>query len=401
MSSNFTGVTFPMQKVAPSDDAIIRRAILPDGILTGCAISYSGSTLTMAAGQLMVCGRQIRHPSSQNWAVVDATSGFARLVLSIDLSRTSTTESFDQVLDAIEYASSEEGFAELEQSDINVSGTRYQVTVCVVSLGAGGITGIVDQLPLSRVDGSGGLNFKVVGGLTQPSDPKENTIWVLTDEKITGYAFSAEAPDLIEGCVWFQTAASSGVGFNALKNNTVMVYPTTAKQCVGGAWVDVTAKTYQNGSWVDWWNGQLYDSGNEYERMTGGWVGIPMGYNSEYITAKDPTITRNADSMVFSMPDGGGAVIGPKKKIDLTNYSTLVFDGKFTGASDTASLCNLRVWSELGTYSTDNVIASKSITANTDGEITLDVSGISGPCYVGFALWTSLVTVTMRSMTLV
>lgn len=39
MSSNFTGITFPKQRVAPSDDAIIRRAILPDGILTGCDIS--------------------------------------------------------------------------------------------------------------------------------------------------------------------------------------------------------------------------------------------------------------------------------------------------------------------------------------------------------------------------
>ena len=102
MSSNFTGITFPKQRVAPSDDAIIRRAILPDGILTGCDISYSGSTLTMAAGQLMICGRQVRHPSSQNWAVVDATSGYARLLLTIDTTRTSTKNVFDQVLDTIE-----------------------------------------------------------------------------------------------------------------------------------------------------------------------------------------------------------------------------------------------------------------------------------------------------------
>ena len=146
MSSNFTGVTFAKQKVAPSDDAIIRRAALSDGILTGCALSYSGSTLTMAAGQLLVCGRQIRHPSSQNWAVVDATSGYARVVLTIDLTRTASKDVFDQVLDTIEYASSVDGFAALEQADVNASGVRYQVVLAVVSLGTGGITGIVSQL---------------------------------------------------------------------------------------------------------------------------------------------------------------------------------------------------------------------------------------------------------------
>ena len=141
--SNFTGVTFAEQKVTPSDDAIVRRAMLADGILSGCGLSYSGSTLTMAAGHLMACGRQIRHPSSQNWAVVDATSGYARLLLTIDLSRTATKEVFEQVVDTIEYATSPDGFPELEQADINVAGTRYQIEVCVVSLGTGGISGIV------------------------------------------------------------------------------------------------------------------------------------------------------------------------------------------------------------------------------------------------------------------
>lgn len=45
--------------------------------------------------------------------------------------------------------------------------------------------------------GSGGgapLNFKVVGGTSQPSNPKENTIWVNTDKEITGWHFGVENP---------------------------------------------------------------------------------------------------------------------------------------------------------------------------------------------------------------
>ena len=165
MSANFTGVTFPNQKVTPANDAVIRRAIFDDGILTGCDLSYSGSTLTMTAGQFMICGRQIIHPSSQNWAVTEATSGYARLVLPIDVTRTSTKDTFDQVVDEIQYATDANGFADLTTADINATGTRYQVAVCVVSLGPGGITGIASKLDVTEGGGAGGvLTVTVIPG---------------------------------------------------------------------------------------------------------------------------------------------------------------------------------------------------------------------------------------------
>lgn len=146
MSEYFTGITFPWQAVTPSDDAVIRRALLADGILSGCKLSYSGSTLTMAAGLMIACGRQFKHAAAQNWAVVDATSGYARLLLTIDTTKTSTKDAFDQIAASIEYASSIDGFLQLQQDDINAAGTVYQMAVCVVSLGTGGITGIVHEL---------------------------------------------------------------------------------------------------------------------------------------------------------------------------------------------------------------------------------------------------------------
>lgn len=38
MSANFTGITFDDCNVSPSDDGLINRTILPDGILSGCEI---------------------------------------------------------------------------------------------------------------------------------------------------------------------------------------------------------------------------------------------------------------------------------------------------------------------------------------------------------------------------
>lgn len=48
----------------------------------------------------------------------------------------------------------------------------------------------------SGVGGANPLNFKVVGGTTEPTNPKENTIWVNTDEKITSWHFGAEEPNV-------------------------------------------------------------------------------------------------------------------------------------------------------------------------------------------------------------
>lgn len=327
--SNFAGVTFTKQAVSPSDDAIVRRALLSDGILTGCAFTYSGSTLTMAAGHLMICGRQIKHPASQNWAVVDATSGFARLVLTIDMTRTATKDTFDQVVDSIEYASAVDGFVNLEQSDINGSGTRYQIAACVVSLGAGGITGIVSQLERAEAGGSGGLNFSVVGSEAQPSGPKENMIWAITSEPVTAWIFAAEAPaDPVDGMLWIRTGTSSAAAFNAVKKNGIVLYPISAMQYTGSSWVDVTCKTYQSGEWVDWWNGELYEYGDELVAVTGGWV--------EYSgNTKVPVITRGANSLKLETVSSGYNVsIQTRNLIDMTEYSALNYVGAFKSTSN-------------------------------------------------------------------
>ena len=77
----------------------------------------------------------------------------------------------------------------------------------------------------------GGLNFAVVGGLVQPASPKENTIWVKTETSIPGWIFSPTEPTNPEsGMVFFKTALTSSVGFNALRKNEIAVLPTSAQQ---------------------------------------------------------------------------------------------------------------------------------------------------------------------------
>lgn len=429
MSANFTGVTFPNQKVTPANDAVIRRAIFDDGILTGCDLSYSGSTLTMTAGQLMICGRQIIHPSSQNWAVTEATSGYARLVLTIDVTRTSTKDTFDQVVDEIQYATDANGFADLTTADINATGTRYQVAVCLVSLGPGGITGIASKLDMTEGGGAGG-NLKVIAlagvavtvtkgskvkqkvadaagvamftGLetgtwtvTLPADvsPPTRTVDIDVDYVVVIAYFSATinvtypagstctctdgvttltAPDTSGtwACIVPNAGTWTAAATDGEKNASESVSITTDGQ-IASIELSYRALLYQAGDTSDKW---------QYE---------PMYINTSYKNAAAPTVTIESDSMMITQPTYvNGCAYVYNREIDMTTLNTLRFDGELSTAmtsfADAACLC---IWTSLGTYVTDNRVAY--INFKTASPKQIDVSALTGMHRVGFFLFSN------------
>lgn len=170
------------------------------------------------------------------------------------------------------------------------------------------------SVALEGFGGGGGasLNFKVVPGLTQPGTAAENTIWVKT-EKINDWYFSPTQPEgLQDWDVWFITSTKSPVEFNALKKNGVQICPTSAQQYVNGVLEIVPPMIYQNGRWTPWIV-YLYDAGNEYESVTGGWTingygqkedsRIFLGKNANY-EKKDNTAT-TSNKLIF----GGGEIV--------------------------------------------------------------------------------------------
>ena len=90
---------------------------------------------------------------------------------------------------------------------------------------------------ISSISGGADLNFDVVGGTTQPTNPIENMIWINTNVEITGWIFSSTEPENItEGMVWFVTGTNSDFIFNALKENTLNVYPLFVRQYINNQW---------------------------------------------------------------------------------------------------------------------------------------------------------------------
>lgn len=141
---------------------------------------------------------------------------------------------------------------------------------------------------INMVSGAGAsINFDVKAYATEAAllaaAPKENTIGIITTTAISSWALSATQPaEAAEGMVWISLGTSSTAEFNALKTNALQVYPIAASQYVGRVWKAVTAMSYQNGRWSEWWDGTLFSDGDQFESVTGGWgitgytAGLPL-----------------------------------------------------------------------------------------------------------------------------
>lgn len=230
-------------------------------------------------------------------------------------------------------------------------------------------------LSKSNGGGGGGIAFRVIGGTSAPSNPKPNDVWVDTNTEITSYIFSATEPEgYAQGMVWITTGTSSTVEFNALKKNGIQVYPISAKQNIDGAWVDVTAKSYQNGEWKDWIRfNVMYDNGDENETVTGGWVTKGTNIN----------VTKNANTMKIETISGGvTSWLHTLNKIDITKYTKLIFDG-IINVTGTNTETVFGINDTMQSYDS-GYLAKYYASQSSDGIIEIPLSGLTGEHYVCF-----------------
>lgn len=229
--------------------------------------------------------------------------------------------------------------------------------------------------------GAGGgtaLNFKVVGN-PQPESPKENTIWVNTDVPITGWYFAATRPEnMAEGEVWFPTGKSSTVAFNALKKNGIQVCPLSAKQMVSGSLVDVEAKSYQGGAWVDW-NRYIFKDGvlSEITGFTSVNGTVAITNTIDFVT------NSNAYAHWYS-----------NERIDVTNIDkinvTISDDGSRSYAQGNSPLVGVSKSIPTNSSGTIGGLAAHTTFINSEGPIPsgvyeVNVSEIEGSVYLVFS----------------
>lgn len=233
---------------------------------------------------------------------------------------------------------------------------------------------IEKAMPLS----SGGLNFKVVGGTTQPSSPKENTIWVNTSTAIGEWQMAAAQPKtrvdgtaLQTGDVWIATTATANTTIQVVRKTGVWAKIAKCCQYINGAWVFKTCKVYQSGKWIDCryilldgnivrHSPKVYESTNNSCGAKLQFVETGIYYKSVHDSDKNECYYK----------------IIWEEAVDLTNYDTCyVTFGSISGGRSG----NATAGFSTGINYDANFAASVSYAANNT--YTIDVSGLSGLHY--------------------
>lgn len=191
-----------------------------------------------------------------------------------------------------------------------------------------------------------------------------------------------------EGTVWIQTGTTSPVAMNVLKKNSIQVCPISAKQYVGGAWVDKEAQIYQGGEWVDWLTYLVHD-GIDNTNLTGGWF-----WNKSSAAA---SVSESDGAIRISCYNNYGAITWEymtNNPVDLTEVKTieLLCDANASvgswpsdgGGGGYIDLCCKSSKTE-NASATARIVTQSSVTGKT---ITLDVSNLSGNYYVSFYAYT-------------
>lgn len=226
-------------------------------------------------------------------------------------------------------------------------------------------------------NGSANLNFKVIGN-PRPEKPSKNTLWVDTDN-ISCWSIGA-MPDQIDGALWIPTDPTSHVSFNALKKNCIMVHPSMAlAYTTSKGYAARPVQLYDGTSWVDIWDGYLYNRGDEYIDRTGGWI---EHYNG--VSAKG-SVTKQSGGIRLYGASGKASIVKPGTPIDLTNIGTLTAVFSTVNNSTMCGVCVVNVGKPM---LQDNYVASEIKTiygASGDTFISVDVSGLSGNFDVGVA----------------
>ena len=203
MSYTLKGITFTGQAVTSAADGTVQSAMLRDGRLSGIGISYAGNTLTITKGYMLSGGRITLLSGVSSWILNQATSGYARLILQLDMSKTATASAWEQGTILTEYAATLDALRALATEPINGTGSVYEMEICVVSLASTGISEIVRQLPdavprfatvkIGNADFDGTSNVtlaamgaaSLVDGKVDPAQAASAIVWIDASTTLT------------------------------------------------------------------------------------------------------------------------------------------------------------------------------------------------------------------------
>lgn len=234
--------------------------------------------------------------------------------------------------------------------------------------------------------GLGGRRLKVIAVSSEAALPtvvKDGTLAVVTGTAIGTVWAQSETPTGATGDIWIKTGGTSTAPVNMASIGSLIVYPLGAYQYDGTRWNLIIGYARVSGAWVFLLT-YLYNTGNTYSELTGGWS---AGYSSGTVS-----FTLEAITMQYYVANTGALYCPTVNKIDLTAYNTIHCRGIATKAT------NLRLYvGSTRTISSGSAVALQltALTADTIGEVALDISTLSGQFYVFVGLYSELGPITL------
>lgn len=229
--------------------------------------------------------------------------------------------------------------------------------------------------------GTAAAGIQIAIGPAAPEDPQESMIWV----KAAGghYVFSETEPEAPTDClVWFRVTSTGII--------------TRADVYSAGVWTAADAYMYLSGTWVQIassWNGELFQSGNQYSDYTGGW---PAKLGT--LTESDPYLKYSAGTQ--------NIVVSSGKKIDITDFTQLHIIGRgrgdySSGGGVSARIPVFGIAAAIGTTSV-TFAAKINMTSGYIGDLStmteekvLDISSFTGEYYIAATITGSHTSATL------
>lgn len=235
---------------------------------------------------------------------------------------------------------------------------------------------------IGKTNGGGGRDrFRptIYGGTTAPAKPKEGDFWIYTGTAISGTelnGFMSGFPTwtMPEGFVYIGSGGvynvSLWVNLINVRNAIHNFCPCCCYQVEGGKWYRKDAKVYHDGAWLQFsawaapWNGELFQSGNQYTDHTGGWA-----YTFSWTGSVD------FSSNIWWSVTNITAFVYTAWAIDVTKYRRLRFTGSLWG-SWSFGLGNKQSGLNAGNW----IARIQGNGTVNDGSV--DISGVSGSFYI-------------------
>ena len=137
--------------------------------------------------------------------------------------------------------------------------------------------------------------------------------------------------------------------------------------------------------------------GDKYMAWTWNWVAEGKGMDSGAPAKMIPTISFEDDGIKIRQTSSAAGIFYCREKIDLTGRSVIHFEGSFSpGNSELSWWTAFRVWTELGTYASENCAVEKM--GQLNGSFDLDVSALEGSYYIGVMVFGNGSNIVMKQL---